>query len=497
MNENNAVTGSQISGVPRTAEWAGAWVARRLGVRLRASEDPIGPGISTAVTERRGPYGAPTGPGAPHARGALETEELQGLVGLALRRNPRRAHLLVSTVLGKHVPQLPGVVHGAGLELGRRVGEALGDPAAAPLVIGYAETATGLGHCVAEALPGATYLHSTRRPVAGVVPVGGFEEEHSHATSHLLLPADPGLLARGGPLVLVDDELSTGRTVTNTIEAVHRVAPRDRYVIAALIDVRTPADRIATSSFADRLGVRIDVVSLASGTVTLPPDALTRGAALVAAEEARQPASRRAEPEHGPAPVVRLVLDWPPDLPEGARHGFTPAHRAVLEKALPVLGEQLATQVVGARRVLVLGCEELMYVPLRLALALADATAEPAFAHGHPEVRFSTTTRSPVLAVDDPAYAIRTRLVFPAHDDPADGPGDRFAYNIDPGGDPARRFEAIVAVVDGAADTAALHAPGGLLDELARVTDRVVLVVLPSHVPSSTRPSVPESEVVR
>ncbi|WP_244203894.1 TRSP domain-containing protein, partial [Streptomyces tricolor] len=47
---------------------------------------------------------------------------------------------------------------------------------------------------------------------------------------------------------------------------------------------------------------------------------------------------------------------------------------------------------------------------------------------GEAEVRFSTTTRSPVLAVDDPGYAIRTRLVFPAHDDPADGPGERYAY---------------------------------------------------------------------
>ncbi len=45
-------------------------------------------------------------------------------------------------------------------------------------------------------------------------------------------------------------------------------------------------------------------------------------------------------------------------------------------------------------------------------------------------MRFSTTTRSPVLAVDDPGYAIRTRLAFPAHDDPADGPGERYAYNV-------------------------------------------------------------------
>jgi hypothetical protein len=430
-----------------------------------------------------------------------EAAELRALVGLALRRNPKRAHLLVSTVLGKHIPQLPHVVHDAGLSLGGLARRVLADDARSAVVLGYAETATGLGHCVAEALPGATYLHSTRRPVDGVAPLGGFEEEHSHATSHLLLPEDRTLLSGGGPLVLVDDELSTGRTVLNTIETVHRIAPRSRYVIAALIDVRTAADRGALEEFAAKLGARVDVVALAGGVVRLPHDALRRGAELVAEHEpgpaeprsvatARELAARRSSAE-----VVRVALDWPAGLPDGGRHGFTAEHQALLERSLPALGGQLAGQLGAARRILVLGSEELMYAPLRLARALADAmraTAEPPT-----EVRFSTTTRSPVLAVDDAGYAIRTRLAFPAHDDPADGPGDRFTYNVDPGADPARRFDTIVPVVDSVADTPALHAAGGLLDVLSRVTDRVALVVLPSHVPSGAAsgrvPSAPVS----
>jgi len=74
-----------------------------------------------------------------------------------------------------------------------------------------------------------------------------------------------------------------------------------------------------------------------------------------------------------------------------------------------------------------------MYAPLRLAQALGDQ------AQGL-EVRYSTTTRSPVLAVDDPGYAIRSRLVFPAHDEPTDGPGDRYAYNVAGAGFDARRL---------------------------------------------------------
>ncbi|MFF5334361.1 phosphoribosyltransferase [Streptomyces sp. NPDC013181] len=435
--------------------------------------------------------------------GLVGDGELRELLGLALRRNPKRAHLLVSNVLGKHVPQRPSVVYAAGFELGRRVRALLGeDGARRAVVLGYAETATGLGHSVADGLGEAPYLHSTRRPVPGVARAGGFEESHSHATSHLLLPEDPRLLAagrsggEGSALVLVDDEFSTGNTVLNTIRALHERYPRDRYVIVALVDMRSPADRDRLTEFAAEIGARVDLVARTTGTVTLPDGVLEKGQALVAereaadrARESGSSASAPAAPAPGapapsapgaagvpaaPRPHTRLDLPWPAGVPDGGRHGFTAAHRALLEPALPALADRVA-QALGdtPRRVLVLGFEELMYAPLRLATALEERTDA--------EVRYSTTTRSPVLAVDDPGYAIRTRLVFPAHDDPADGPGDRYAYNVAGAG-----FDAVVVVVDSTADTPALHAPGGLLDRLAPHTAHVLLAVIPSYIPVAT-----------
>ncbi|MSX05908.1 MAG: hypothetical protein F2801_06825, partial [Actinobacteria bacterium] len=83
------------------------------------------------------------------------------LVRPGLRRNPRRAHLLVSTVLGKHIPVDPDVVIGAGDELAGLVAAAVGGSDVD--VLGFAETATGLGHTVATALDARCYVHSTRR----------------------------------------------------------------------------------------------------------------------------------------------------------------------------------------------------------------------------------------------------------------------------------------------------------------------------------------------
>jgi adenine/guanine phosphoribosyltransferase-like PRPP-binding protein len=448
------------------------------------------------------------------------------LLGLALRNNPRRAQLLVSRVLGKHVPTDPRVVHAAGLLLGALVADALaarppralpvdllhaavrGAPGAAgalhveareaiasdavdAVVLGFAETATALGHCVAEALGGADYLHSTRRPVAGVATAGSFVEEHSHHTGHLLLPSDPGLLAGPRPLVLVDDELSTGRTAVNTITALHRAAPRAHYVLATLVDLREDA----LAGLPD--GVRVDVVALTRACLTLPPDLAERAVALRAelggATAAARPAAAGA-PHHpavsgaaapaiacathagvdaigahaagagAPARVLLEDLGWPTGLPAGARHGFTAAHHRLLAVALPELAADLAraADVRAGERTLVLGTEELMAVPLRLAAALADA--------GH-DVRFSTTTRSPAVVVDEPDYALTSGIAFPSHDDPADGPGPRFAYNV------ARRWDHVIVVVDPPGDTPALRT--GLLPALAPHTRRTTVVVTP------------------
>ncbi|MEZ0091695.1 phosphoribosyltransferase [Streptacidiphilus sp. EB129] len=458
---------------PDGRTWAGEWVEQRLGVRV---PDP----------------------------------SVRELVGVALRNNPRRAHLLVSKVLGKHLPQRPERVYRAGFELGVTVRGLLGEAEAAEaVVLGYAETATGLGHCVADGLGGASgasapYLHSTRRQITGLEPFGGFEEEHSHATSHLLLPEDPDFLAGAGPLVLVDDELSTGRTVLNTVAALQRRCPRSRYVVAALVDLRDRECREQFEKTAAELGVRLDVVALATGTVRLPEAVLERAAALVAAEESRAGCT---VPQGGArGALTRVELGWPRGLRDGGRHGFVAEDRRRLDAALPAMAARLAEAldpvpgpaavpgpaveagpaaqagVPGApearSRVLVLGSEELMYAPLRLAAALQEVVGSGV------EVLFSTTTRSPALAVDDPGYALRTRLAFPAHDAPSDGEGTRYAYNVAPGRDLSRRFDAVVLVVDDQGDRAPLHAPGrGLLDRLRAVTGQVLLATVPAHRP--------------
>ncbi len=376
---------------------------------------------------------------------------LDRVAGLAVRRNPRRAHLLVSRLLGKHLPVDPREALAAGARLASQLPRDV--VRAEPLVFGFAETATALGHSVAAAVPGAVYVCSTRRyGAASRTDVSlAFEEEHSHATGHRVLAA-PELIAASRPVVLVDDELSTGRTAINTIRALHAVAPRPSYTVAALLDLRPDEARRAFDALAAELGVPVRAAALLTGRLHVPEDAATAAAPLVAAGE--PPLALTPE-----FPVETVRPAWPEELPLGGRLGWGPereeqlatACKPVVETLLAALAElprASAAARSGPRRVLVLGTEELMYVPMRLAAALADASDDV-------EVLNQSTTRSPVVPLDRDGCAVRCALSFPAPDEP-DRPS--YVYNVAPG-----TYDAIVVVLD----PPATAAPGPMLEVLA------------------------------
>ncbi len=176
-----------------------------------------------------------------------QPQQLLRLSGFGSRANKKRGFVFVSKVLGKHVPARPQQMQTAQRELAELLLARLSQRPT--LLIGFAETATGLGFGVFEQLQQAGfalafYLHTTRYRLAQDLWLD-FQEEHSHATEHLLYqPQDAGLraqLARVENLVLIDDEFSTGKTVQNLLRALQPHLPALRQVYAAALLSWLPA----------------------------------------------------------------------------------------------------------------------------------------------------------------------------------------------------------------------------------------------------------------
>ncbi len=153
---------------------------------------------------------------------------LDDLFDIAERRNPKRAFLFVSKVLGRHIPVPPSVMRQAYRQLASQFPSTLTGPV---LFIGMAETAVGLGAGVFDEVRHqhreSVYLTSTRHPVDGTL-LCEFKEEHSHATDHLIyLPDDEEKRRRvtnARTLVLIDDEATTGNTFINLLSALRNTA---------------------------------------------------------------------------------------------------------------------------------------------------------------------------------------------------------------------------------------------------------------------------------
>ncbi len=157
------------------------------------------------------------------------------LIHLAKRfNNTKRNFLLVNPLQGKHIPVSPTKSIEMVSVLGDKV--ALKYPKA-NLVIGFAETATAIGFMVAKCLSkNCNYITTTRENLVGSHIE--FKEEHSHAVEQKLYDENfKKYLSNTDEIILVDDELTTGKTVVNFINQLKKKYPeiKSKKIIAVSI----------------------------------------------------------------------------------------------------------------------------------------------------------------------------------------------------------------------------------------------------------------------
>jgi len=288
--------------------------------------------------------------------------KLDDLLSFAERINPKRAFLFVSKVLGKHIPVAPSVMQKSYQDLAALIPKNLPYPIS---VIGMAETAVGLGAGVYRELKpdfgeNAIFLTTTRHPVETLPTLGLFLEEHSHALDQFILSSHDAIkhqhILSSKTLILVDDEISTGKTFRNLILSLKKSGLEhvERIILVTLVN--WAEQHLVT----DDLGIPVEVVSLLHGHWQWQDNNKEIDIQMPNVSSTQQQSQKIIAPnDWGREPTFLECSVW-----------------------------QKIESIQAHEKVLVLGSGEFTWIPFLMAEQLEKQGVE---------VYFSSTTRSPIM----------------------------------------------------------------------------------------------------
>ncbi|MGM9925389.1 MAG: phosphoribosyltransferase family protein [Bacillus sp. (in: firmicutes)] len=445
-------------------------------------------GFQVDVTVHSNPYGL----------------SLHRLFQMAARINKKRSFLFVSKILGKHLavpPQIPlaighllamrykEVVHGKpdhrirnicdALEANQSMTEILAKLEKEPIpleqpttIIGFAETATALGHAVFSAFESnVTYIHTTRENIPELSSRINFEEEHSHATSHRVYALDSEFLDGGQEIILVDDEITTGQTGLNIIRTLKAQYPaKNVFSIVSILDWRTAENRAKYARLEQELGITIHVVSLIEGAMGV------KGSPALPSEKQADVSATKQElslihvshymDKDDFIPISSVSAngaDNPsPYLKSTGRFGLTREEEQYFSRQCKELAGYLAARRKGAKT-LVIGTGEFMYIPIRIAANMGAG------------IHYQSTTRSPIHQSKEATYTIRSKFTF---DCPENNGIANHLYNIE-----HKQYDEIFIFVERLAEEKDINS---LLEELQATGIPFIHVVVMTSIGGST-----------
>lgn len=380
--------------------------------------------------------------------------DLNSLFSMAARKNKKRGFLFVSEILGKHIPIDPFVGLLGGIMLGVCFEEQVygfscpqtepilkalkgeyspkmiyEDVCHQPLVlpeqtlfIGFAETATALGHSMSTLFKNASFVHTSREYIPELTSVLDFNEEHSHAVAHRCYLLNEALLSEAKLVVLVDDEITTGKTALNIITEIQAKFPKREYVVASLLDWRSDEDLQEYKALERRLNVKIHTVSLIKGKVTAIGEPLNED--QLGLQQGLRDYKRKIPYESINLQIKETInvtsedslgyKNTTPYLRQSGRFGIEDKENGPTYQMCKEIGLQLGLDRKGKRTVC-LGTGEFMFIPMLISAYMGEG------------IRYQSTTRSPVYPHNEANYAIKTGIIFASIDDPK---VNNYVYNV-------------------------------------------------------------------
>ena len=422
---------------------------------------------------------------------------LDALFLMAARKNTKRGFLFVSKILGKHIPVHPLIPLIGGVALATRYvsmmynetvfeercdfSEAFMNQAAMKrmaeynhenqlslpeptLFIGFAETATALGHAVFSSFAtNARYIHTTRENIVGIDNILHFKEEHSHATEHDCYAIDPSLFKNEDMIVLVDDEITTGKSALNFIRAIQSKYPRRQYAVLSILDWRSCAEKKRFADIETELGIRIHPISLLSGSIAvtgkpvvdvLEPKPIVASNAIKSVVETIVLDNELGRVLEFSSLDANGEVNKTPYLYSTGRFGINSMEQAELEHVFQQVGSALGKKRQG-QKTLCLGTGEFMYIPFKIASYMGD------------DIVVQSTTRSPIYPAKHDGYAVQQAISFAS---PNDSSIVNYVYNI-----PEAYYDEVFVFLEREVDSKALESLLKALESLA--IPRIVCIV--------------------
>jgi len=331
-----------------------------------------------------------------------ETIDCNDYFEMAVRKNnAKRNFLFVSKLLGKHIPIKPSVLFNSCRDLVAKYAYSKKLKKAKnrnflcldkTLVIGFAETATAMGHSVFDCFNGeCNYVHTTRDRVANYEFAFEFEEEHCHAVEQLFFLKKKSWIENAKEIIIVDDEITTGKTVRNIISQIDRHYPNKKYSVITFLDWRNAESKNAYAELFSEKGIHVDFYSFVQGcieTISIA-DNILRNSLL--------------ELPHGYNPEANNwqfhYLNMPKDIVLTAGAGICIEEQNTIKNISKSVAQKLQPLLKGNRRAII-GTGEFMFVPMQIAQNLNGNNY------------CNATTRSPIIPNDKIGYGVQKAFQF-------------------------------------------------------------------------------------
>ena len=202
---------------------------------------------------------------------AEEKTTLDRILTFACRENPKRHFILVNKLIGRYTPTAPKVMRQTYNQLAEKIGVG-----SKTYVVSFAEAATGLGAGVADSLAhlqsDQVYFQHTTRHKLDEELWFTVDETHSHAVNHMFYRPSENLLnsiITSKRLVIVDDEITTGRTIKVLLLKILPYLPDlEEIVITAIVDLMGDINYLQDLN----LNIPIRYVSLLKANISLDKD---------------------------------------------------------------------------------------------------------------------------------------------------------------------------------------------------------------------------------